>query len=393
MKIRVLITLLLVFLTIAISVNVNLNMNLGDSFSIKNYDTFSGKLPSSYITNDEIYFRADGSASEYIFEVDGWNYKINITNHTYDSTVLFINEFEKDRNKRNYEYLLKELKKAEKYIYMSLYDIELQEFYEALKQKANEGLEIKIVTEADNKNYYTEKLDRNEKIELKYDGNYRLMHNKFIIIDGYLLITGSTNFSDNGINYNNNNLLFVYNNELTENYMLEFKEQFENESFGKKGKDEKAFQDIKMINGEINSYFTPDENYQEIILNYIEKAEEEIKVMIFTFTDSKIAQALADAYKRGVEVKVITETFQSGSRWSVYGGYQNEFPFILDKNYKTFHHKLFLIDDKHILTGSYNFTKSALEYNDENAVIISDSGRLYKAYEEEFDFLWKEYSQ
>ena len=175
--------------------------------------------------------------------------------------------------------------------------------------------------------------------------------------------------------------------------MLEFKEQFENESFGKNGKDEKAFQDIKMINGKINSYFTPDENYQEIILNYIENAEEEIKVMIFTFTDSKIAQALADSYKRGVEVKVITETFQSGSRWSVYGDYQNELPFILDKNYKTFHHKLFLIDDKYILTGSYNFTKSALEYNDENAVIISESQRLYKAYEEEFNFLWEEYSK
>lgn len=393
MKIKVLIALLLAILAVGFSVNVNLNMNLGDSFSIKDYKNISGDLPGSYITNDEIYFRADGSESEYIFEVDGWNYKINITNYTYDSTVLFVNEFEKEKNEANYNYLLEEIEKAEKYIYMSLYDIELQRFYDLLTQKAEEGLEIKIVTEKDNKNYYTEKLDRNEKIKLKYDSNYRLMHNKFIIVDGYLLITGSTNLSDNGINYNNNNLLFVYNNELTENYMLEFKEQFEDENFGKNGQDKKAFQNIKIINGEINSYFTPDENYQEVILNYIENAEEEIKVMIFTFTDLKIAEALAEAYKRGVEVKVITETFQSGSRWSVYGDYQNEFPFILDKNNKTFHHKLFLIDDKNILTGSYNFTKSALEYNDENAVIINNNQELYQAYEEEFDFLWEEYSK
>ncbi|MGM0641531.1 MAG: phospholipase D-like domain-containing protein [Thermotogota bacterium] len=393
MKTKLLITFLLLILTIIFSVNFNLNMNLGDSFSITNYKNFSGELPSSFVTEDEIYFRADGSSSKYNFEIDGMNYKINITDYTYDSTVLFINEYHEEKNEDNYNFLLEEINKAEKYIYMSLYDIELEEFYNIINQKADEGIEIKIVTETDNKNYYTEKLDRNEKIDLKYDGNYRLMHNKFIIVDGYLLITGSTNLSHNGINYNNNNLLFLYNNEITENYMLEFIEQFEYEQFGKKGKDEKEYKDIEIKKGKINTYFTPDENYQKIILNYIDNAEKEIKVMIFTFTDSKIAQALADAYKRGVEVKVITETFQSGSRWSVYGDYQNEFPFILDKNNKTFHHKLILIDDKHILTGSYNFTKSALEYNDENAVIINGNERLYRAYEEEFDFLWEEYSK
>jgi phosphatidylserine/phosphatidylglycerophosphate/cardiolipin synthase-like enzyme len=321
------------------------------------------------------------------------NFEINIRNATEDATVLFINEFDEERNEKVLDYLLKEVEKSEKYIYMSLYDIDNDEFYNQILKKADEGVDIKIVTEENNKNYYSEKLDRNEKIDLIYDDNYRLMHNKFIIIDGYLLITGSTNLSENGLNYNNNNLLFIYNNEITENYMLEFEEQFYDKEFGKKGDSEKVFEKIKLMNGEISTYFTPDENYQKIILDYIKNAEKEIKVMIFTFTDSKIAQALADAYKRGVDVKVITETFQAGSRWSVYGDFQNDFPFILDKNYKTFHHKILLIDDKHILTGSYNFTKSALENNDENAVIISDNKDIYEAYENEFDILWEEYSK
>jgi phosphatidylserine/phosphatidylglycerophosphate/cardiolipin synthase-like enzyme len=383
----------MVILTIVLSVNINLNMNLGDSIKITDVKNFEGDLPGSFIKNDEVYFRADGSKSNYSFKIDDMNFEINIRNATEDATAFFINEINKERNDQALDYLLEEIEKSEKYIYMSLYDIDNDEFYNEIIKKANEGVDIKIVTEEDNKNYYSEKLDKNEKIELVYDNNYKLMHNKFIIIDGYLLITGSTNISENGLNYNNNNLVFVYNNEITENYMLEFEEQFYDREFGKKGDSEKIYEKIKLINGEISTYFTPDENYQKIILDYINNAEKEIKVMIFTFTDSNIAQALSDAYKRGVDVKVITETFQSGSRWSVYGDFQNEFPFILDKNYKTFHHKLLLIDDKHILTGSYNFTKSALENNDENAVIISDNKDIYEAYENEFDILWEEYSK
>jgi phosphatidylserine/phosphatidylglycerophosphate/cardiolipin synthase-like enzyme len=383
----------MVVLTIVLSVNLNLNMNLGDSINITDVKNFEGELPGSIINGDEVYFRADGSESSYSFKINDMNFEINIRNATEDATVLFINEFDEERNEKVLDYLLKEVEKSEKYIYMSLYDIDNDEFYNQILKKADEGVDIKIVTEENNKNYYSEKLDRNEKIDLIYDDNYRLMHNKFIIIDGYLLITGSTNLSENGLNYNNNNLLFIYNNEITENYMLEFEEQFYDKEFGKKGDSEKVFEKIKLMNGEISTYFTPDENYQKIILDYIKNAEKEIKVMIFTFTDSKIAQALADAYKRGVDVKVITETFQAGSRWSVYGDFQNDFPFILDKNYKTFHHKILLIDDKHILTGSYNFTKSALENNDENAVIISDNKDIYEAYENEFDILWEEYSK
>ncbi|TGG87030.1 hypothetical protein E4650_09265 [Geotoga petraea] len=393
MKKKLLIILLMIVLTVVLSVNFNLNMDLGDSINIADVESFEGELPGSYMNDDEIYFRADGSKSVYSFKINDMDFEINIRNATEDATVFFINEFKKERNEKAFNYLLNEIEKAEKYIYMSLYDIDNEYFYNQTLKKADEGVDIKIVTEEDNKNNYSEKLVKNEKIELIYDGNYRLMHNKFIIIDGYLLITGSTNMSDNGLNYNNNNLVFIYNNEITENYMLEFREQFYDKEFGKKGESEKVYKKIKLKNSEISTFFTPDEDYQKVILDYINNAEKEVKVMIFTFTDSNIAQALADAYNRGVDVKVITETFQSGSRWSVYGDFQNKFPFILDKNNKTFHHKLLLIDDKHILTGSYNFTKSALENNDENAVIISNNEEFYKAYENEFDFLWEKYSK
>jgi phosphatidylserine/phosphatidylglycerophosphate/cardiolipin synthase-like enzyme len=48
------------------------------------------------------------------------------------------------------------------------------------------------------------------------------------------------------------------------------------------------------------------------------------------------------------------------------------------------HHKTIIIDDRVVITGSYNFTASAERDNDENLVIIDDA-TLARQYIEEFD--------
>ena len=46
------------------------------------------------------------------------------------------------------------------------------------------------------------------------------------------------------------------------------------------------------------------------------------------------------------------------------------------------HHKVIIIDQKIVITGSYNFTASAEEKNDENMVIIFSPEAAAKFYEE-----------
>jgi phosphatidylserine/phosphatidylglycerophosphate/cardiolipin synthase-like enzyme len=48
------------------------------------------------------------------------------------------------------------------------------------------------------------------------------------------------------------------------------------------------------------------------------------------------------------------------------------------------HHKVYIIDDRTVIAGSYNFTASAEEDNDENLLIIDDPA-LAAAYTEEFN--------
>jgi phosphatidylserine/phosphatidylglycerophosphate/cardiolipin synthase-like enzyme len=48
------------------------------------------------------------------------------------------------------------------------------------------------------------------------------------------------------------------------------------------------------------------------------------------------------------------------------------------------HHKIIILDDQTVITGSFNFTVSADKYNDDNVIILRDH-TLAMQYEQEFD--------
>ena len=51
------------------------------------------------------------------------------------------------------------------------------------------------------------------------------------------------------------------------------------------------------------------------------------------------------------------------------------------------HHKVIVIDGKKVITGSYNFSKSANKKNDENIIII-DNADIANQYLDEFKRLY-----
>jgi phosphatidylserine/phosphatidylglycerophosphate/cardiolipin synthase-like enzyme len=55
-----------------------------------------------------------------------------------------------------------------------------------------------------------------------------------------------------------------------------------------------------------------------------------------------------------------------------------------DGNCYILHHKVIIIDERTVVTGSYNFTSSAERDNDENLVIVDDPA-IARAYLEEFE--------
>ncbi|MCB0845448.1 MAG: DUF1669 domain-containing protein, partial [Bacteroidetes bacterium] len=60
----------------------------------------------------------------------------------------------------------------------------------------------------------------------------------------------------------------------------------------------------------------------------------------------------------------------------------------VDRTESHMHHKFAIYDRKYVLTGSYNWTRSAATSNQENILVTSDQ-EVVKKYMSEFDRLWR----
>ncbi|MEM2131598.1 MAG: phospholipase D-like domain-containing protein, partial [Candidatus Woesearchaeota archaeon] len=121
------------------------------------------------------------------------------------------------------------------------------------------------------------------------------------------------------------------------------------------------------------------------VLKEIEKANYSIYFMTFSFTDFEISEKILDQKtKKNIEIKGIYDSSQL-SNFSTYKILKN-FSIIDKSNYKL-HNKIFIIDNKTIIAGSYNPTKNANFYNDENLIIIENK-EIAKKYLNEFFFVY-----
>lgn len=138
-------------------------------------------------------------------------------------------------------------------------------------------------------------------------------------------------------------------------------------------------------------YFSPKGGALRAIETQIDKAKQEIDVAMYAFTNDRLALDLTKAKDRGVRVLVVLD-----------GGFaENELSkdeFLAEKGINLrlvirdtglMHNKFCIIDSKVLITGSYNWTKSAENRNDENLLVFPNAPRLVKRYKKRFDKIWK----
>ena len=135
-------------------------------------------------------------------------------------------------------------------------------------------------------------------------------------------------------------------------------------------------------------YFSLSDNPQKEIIKNINQAEAFINIAMYIFTDKEIALPLAKAQERGVKVRLYLDKDQvdykySQSRFLV----QKEIKTRISSNNYIMHHKFAVIDNCLLLTGSYNWTFSANNRNDENLMVIDDP-ELIEIFQNQFIKLW-----
>ncbi len=119
--------------------------------------------------------------------------------------------------------------------------------------------------------------------------------------------------------------------------------------------------------------FSPSGGATQLVVDTLAHAQQTILVQAYSFTSAPIAQALVEAKRRGVTVKVILDKSQRTEHYSeadflVHAG----IPVSIDAAHSIAHNKVMVIDDETVITGSFNFTKAAEEHNAENVLVIYD---------------------
>lgn len=144
--------------------------------------------------------------------------------------------------------------------------------------------------------------------------------------------------------------------------------------------------------GNARVYFSPGNQCRDGIIQQIKNAKSTLHICVFTISDNEITDEIIAASKRGISIKIISDdekAYDKGSdvkRMSDIG-----IPTKVDGVRGHMHHKFCVIDKETVISGSYNWTRSAADRNYEN-IMIGTNPRIAKIFLSEFSKLWKELS-
>lgn len=134
-------------------------------------------------------------------------------------------------------------------------------------------------------------------------------------------------------------------------------------------------------------YFMPYDSTNAVnaLVSEIKSAKKEVKIAIYSFTNREIAKAIRDSAKRGVRFKIVfdykSNIDDSYSQIGYLAKLKNiEVCTLQGKNNGKYsgimHNKIALIDNKSVIFGSANWSKSAFEVNYEMMIISQNKSYI-----------------
>ncbi len=134
--------------------------------------------------------------------------------------------------------------------------------------------------------------------------------------------------------------------------------------------------------------FSPGEACLSTILGELSRTRKTADICVFTITDDRIAHAIVAAHQRGVLVRVITDNdkqYDGGS--DIERLRRAGVALKVDETEHHMHHKFAVLDSGTLLNGSYNWTRSASAFNEENLIVTADP-KLVRSFSQQFAKMW-----
>ncbi|NJN76788.1 MAG: DUF1669 domain-containing protein [Synechococcaceae cyanobacterium RL_1_2] len=336
-----------------------------------------------------------------------------------------------ERSGDNLEQLIIDgINNAQTSIDLAVQQLNLPSVAEALVAKAHDGVRVRVVVE----NEYNVAdaalsiLKRSGKVQLiddTADGSKGsgLMHHKFMVIDRAQVITGSANFTFSGIHGdgtdpntmgNVNHLMVIDSGPIAEAFTGEFNLLWQRK-FGLQ-KPPRPPQTFTVGNNQITLKFSPAspstkfaQTTNGLIAQTLNQAQSSVDLALFVFSDQTIVNSLKNRVSQGITVRALID-----QRFA-FNDYSEGLDMLgvampnKDCKYETgnapwsapittmgtvnlpdgdkLHHKIAIVDETTVITGSHNWSAAANHNNDETLIIIKNP-TVAQHFDREFETLY-----
>lgn len=308
------------------------------------------------------------------------------------------------------------LKKATRKVDLAVYGIQEQQWaFEALEQLSAKGVQIRAVVDQkkgsvgdwSEENFTYPQTARLAEVltsssivpDQNRNGKVRsstIMHDKFVAVDDRYLWTGSSNLSHTcmGSDYNANISILMDSPEVTEIFEEEFKSMHEDKLFGR-DKSEGEGHHLSFTDGTaLSIYFSPQHDaLHSGVIPLLENAKTSIDIGMFYLTDVDVVDTLKASARRGVKVRLIYDAVAAAHPSSLHQELREAGVEVRIENWGgKMHMKAAVVDRKHAIIGSMNWTNAGNMSNDENTLVIRNNVKLAKQLGGYLDDLWSDLS-
>lgn len=146
----------------------------------------------------------------------------------------------------------------------------------------------------------------------------------------------------------------------------------------------------------VESAFSPEGRGEALIIKVINGSDQSIRLAAYSFTSPAIVKALQAAKKRGVEVQVLVDDRGNKGKSSIAALnllVNAGIPTRTISAYAIHHDKYIVSDNKHVQTGSFNYSQAAAKSNSENVLVVWNNPDLAASYSKHWRSRWDKGTQ
>lgn len=294
---------------------------------------------------------------------------------------------------------------------------------DAILRAYERGVAVRMVGDAGHINNSGYRAMYERHIPMTVGNQAHIMHDKFLVADGRFVFCGTANWSNSDLTRNVNNFVVMDSPYVAADFTAEFEQMFAGKfGAGKVALDNGVLYELGDTTVEV--WFSPNEDALGRLVEAVESAQESVRFTIFAFTKDRVGGALLekqqellarseaegldtsgdpDSYYTVAGVIDQSQLHSNGQYHEVYRLLSHGVPVRLDSDDNSelpgdyqagggrLHSKTMLIDlhgeDPTIVTGSFNWSASATQSNDEFLLILKGP-RVAEMYDEYFRYLW-----